>query len=59
MEIKVRMMMAQTFAVNEEKRAGGARLAAKQVSVDCRVLPVLHTHTICCCLFVSHCIDCS
>ncbi|MEW5309529.1 MAG: hypothetical protein WDW38_001414 [Sanguina aurantia] len=30
MEIKVRMMMAQTFAVNEEKRAGGARLAAKQ-----------------------------
>lgn len=37
MEIKVRMMTAQTFAVNEEKRAGGARLAAKQVCDKCRV----------------------
>lgn len=31
MDIKVRMMTAQTSAVNEEKQGGGARLAAKQV----------------------------
>lgn len=31
MDIKVRMMTAQTSAVNEERQGGGARLAAKQV----------------------------